>query len=50
MAFLHIGAIEPDVENDCYRTTPMGKAWVQALCNVRPPRPAFVDEHDNVLE
>lgn len=48
--FLHVGAIEPDPENDCYRTTPMGKAWVQALCNVRPPRAAFVDEHGNVLK
>jgi len=49
MMFLHLGAIEPDTKNN-YKTTPMGKAWVQALCNVRPPRPAFVDESGNVLE
>jgi len=48
--FLRLGAIEPDEEANCWRTTPLGKAWVQALCNVPPPRTAFVDEHGNLIE
>lgn len=46
--FLHWGAIE-NVERDIFRTTPLGKAWVQALCNVPIPRRAFVDETNVVL-
>lgn len=48
--FKQLGAIESDGTKDGYRTTPMGKAWVQALCNVPPPQAAFVDQHGNVLE
>jgi len=34
---------------DCYRTTPLGDAWVRALENVELPRSAFVDSQGNVL-
>lgn len=34
---------------DVYRTTPLGAAWVQALCRVQCPRIAFVDERNEVL-
>lgn len=32
-----------------YRTTPLGKAWVRALCNVPMLRAAFLDEAGRVL-
>lgn len=32
-----------------YSTTPLGAAWVKALCNVPPPRQAFIDENGKVL-
>ena len=48
--FLRIGAlVKDDSTGSGYRTTPMGQAWVQALCNVAPPQQAFVDEHGTVL-
>lgn len=50
--FLNIGAIEPDPEAGLgrYRTTPLGKAWVRALCNTPPPVSVFVDEHGRILK
>lgn len=35
-----------------YRTTPLGDAWVKALCNVPAPeeRTVFVDQLGNILE
>lgn len=45
------GAIEPDKENDLmWRTTPLGCAWVSALCNVKIPRTVFVDEQDRIVK
>lgn len=35
---------------NCYETTPMGKAWVQALCDVPAPRSVFVNEAGNPLD
>lgn len=32
-----------------YRTTPKGKAWVAALCNVEVPREAYIDKDGNIL-
>jgi len=39
-----------DSEHDCYRTTPFGKAWVQALCQLPPPKQVFVDQLGKVIE
>ena len=60
--FLYLGAIEHSPENDCepdppdheepgwaYRTTPLGAAWINAMCSVPPPRKVFVDEQDRVV-
>lgn len=47
------GAIYEIHRLDCvpqYRTTPLGAAWVQALCSVPSPRMAFVDQLGNILE
>lgn len=47
------GVITLDVGStyeDCYTTTPKGKAWVQMLCDVPEPRVAFVDEQDRVIK
>lgn len=32
-----------------YRTTPLGAAWLEALCRVPMPRLAFLDEAGRVL-
>lgn len=32
-----------------YRATPLGRAWVQALCNVPLPKAAFVDDQGRIL-
>lgn len=37
-------------EMGLYRTTPLGRAWVEALCNVPPPKQVFVDEGGRVLK
>lgn len=47
--FVITGAIER-LEGYRYQTTPRGRAWVQALCNVPPPRSAFTDELGRVIE
>lgn len=45
------GAIEPCAESGSgYKTTSLGGAWVQALCNVPPPKVVFVDQLGNILE
>lgn len=46
-----MGAIKtvPDGDSGIYTTTALGKAWVQALCNVPPPKSVFVDEQGRVL-
>lgn len=55
-SLLKEGAIKPRVEitgglhSGEYRTTPLGEAWVQALCNVPPPQMVFVDQLGNILE
>jgi len=50
---MECGAIEPDdrpgAEN-IYRTTPLGAAWVQLLCNTPVPQTAFVDSHGNLIK
>lgn len=33
-----------------YETTPLGKAWVEAICNVLPPRTVFVDELNRIID
>jgi hypothetical protein len=49
--FLSMGVIETvDAVKGVYKTTPLGDAWVQALCNVKVPQPAFVDEQGRVLQ
>lgn len=49
------GAIEPAIDAEgkmCrgyYQTTPLGKAWIKALCNTEIPKIAYVDANGNVL-
>jgi hypothetical protein len=45
------GAIRPDEAQgpNCYRTTPLGMAWVEALCRVTTPRAVFVDQQGRIL-
>ena len=41
-----LGAVEPEGDNlTIYRTTPLGKAWVTAICDMPPPRMAFLDSN-----
>ncbi len=47
--FANMGCITALGPPDCYKTTPKGKAWVEALCNVECPRMAFVDSNGMVL-
>jgi hypothetical protein len=47
--FISIGAIEPnrqegDESPRRYKTTALGRAWVQALCSVPPPAVVFLDQ------
>jgi hypothetical protein len=47
---IRLGVIEREVSpKDCWRTTPLGRAWVQALCNVPMPKAAYLDEMGRVL-
>ncbi len=50
--FLEMKVIEPDIESPpgVYKTTPLGTAWVEALCNVPPPTLVFMDQFGRVLE
>ncbi len=51
------GAIEFDAERSAqagcvgaYRTTPLGRAWVELLCTTPAPQTAFVDAHGNLIK
>ena len=49
--FLSCGAIEPSKEDQrVFTTTQLGKAWVEALCNVPPPKSVYVDEMGRIIE
>ena len=49
--FLNLGAICPVAgQQDVYCTTPLGDAWVKAICAVPPPRQVFVDELGRIIE
>jgi len=45
------GAIMPvRHEGVCgYCTTPLGRAWIKAICNVPPPRQVWMDEMNRIL-
>lgn len=44
-----ITANHPQEIDRPYITTTKGAAWVQALCNVPPPRSVWVDEQGKIL-
>ena len=46
---LRAGCIEYDENTGLHHTTPKGRAWVKALCNVEIPREAYIDAQGNVL-
>ena len=46
--FIDMGVIKQD--GDHYVTTPLGNAWVYALCKVKCPTPAFIDEHGRIVK
>lgn len=51
--FIERGVIIPSGMEDgfaIYATTPLGKAWVEAICNVPIPTVRFVDEQGRVLQ
>lgn len=49
--FQFLGAIVPDEESGSgWRTTPLGAAWVKALCRVPCPRTAYIDTDGTVLD
>ena len=49
--FLDLGAIYPREDKvDVYNTTPLGAAWVRALCNTACPTTRFVDEFGQIIE
>lgn len=37
-------------DSRCFQATPLGRAWVAALCNVPIPRVAYIDSHGQELE
>lgn len=42
---VQLGAIEATGTGpNLYRATPLGRAWVAAICNVKIPRMVFLDE------
>lgn len=45
----HAGCIDPGATPGSYVTTPLGEAWVQAMCNVEIPRVAYVDTQGQIL-
>lgn len=47
--FVKLGALEKELDSDRYRTTPLGSAWVNSLCNTCIPRQVFVDQNNNIL-
>lgn len=44
-----IGAIQFNDTAPVWSITPLGVAWVNALCNVATPRQVFVDEQGKIL-
>ena len=52
LEFLAAGVIEHSGDSDpgSFKTTPLGQAWVAALCNVPLPRTVFVDELDRIIK
>ena len=51
MELIDLGALEASDENGSgYRTTPLGRAWVNAICATRLPAVAFVDEMGRIIE
>lgn len=48
--FLDAGAIVHGEEPNTYKTTHLGCAWVEALCNVEAPRLAYIDREKNILK
>ncbi len=47
---MQAGAIEQrEAGKRVYNATPLGEAWVIALCNVPPPKMAFIDEVGRVI-
>lgn len=49
--FLELGVIEDDSTRACrYSLTPLGEAWVHALCATKLPVPAFADEAGNIIK
>lgn len=53
--FLKIGAVEATPlsgggEFGAFRTTPLGRAWVAALCQVQRPRVGFIDENGKAIK
>jgi hypothetical protein len=49
-AFLDAGLIQPDDIPRCYRTTPLGCAYIEALCLVPPPTVGFTDAAGNQFD
>lgn len=47
--FVKVGVLEKELDSERHRTTPLGGAWVNALCNTPIPRMVFVDENDRIL-
>lgn len=43
-----IGAIEA-IDRQGWTATALGRAWVQAICNVKIPRMVFIDEQGKEL-
>lgn len=49
-ALLEIKAIEPDAETaSLYRTTPLGRAWVEMICATPMPVLRYVDPRDETV-
>ena len=52
-SFLDLGAIQPSTRpgtpDGTFSTTPLGSAWVKALCAVPPPKRVFLDEQGRII-
>ena len=48
--FMALGVLARSKEPGCFETTPLGRAWVEALCNTPPPVLRFTDQSENLLE
>lgn len=47
---VRLSAIARTTDAACYETTKLGRAWVEAICNVKVPRVAYLDEMGRELE